>query len=477
MKENFKSFLIILIIIQLYRFFVLLNSHYDLYVDEAYYWGWSREFSFGYYSKPPMIAWVISIFTSLCGDSEFCVKLPSLIIYPITSLFIYLSAKELFDEKVAFYSGVIFITLPAVSLSSLIISTDVVLLLFWSMAFYFFIKALKSDRTLYWILAGVSAGLGLLSKYTMIIFLFSVFLYLLIDKKSRIHLKNPKLYITALIAALIYLPNLYWNAQHQFISFMHTKEISHIADKSHFHFSRLFEFLGAQFAVFGPVFFALFLYLLFRPVKDERYKILYAFSVPFFAIISLQAFLSRAFANWAAPTYVAATILVAAAFIKRKKVLIAGIIVNIVMALLFYHYHSIASALNIELSSKTDPYKRVRGYKELAKELKPLLKTYKDTKFLFDSRSTMAEMIYYLRPHLFDSVMYNPQQKPKSQYHMFTDLNRHIGEDFIYVTQNPDKNITNYFQKAKLIKKITIPLYKDYSRRYYLYYLSGFKGY
>lgn len=480
LKADFKSYLIILFIITAYRFIVLITANVDLYMDEAYYWYWSQDLDFGYYSKPPMIAWVIALFTSICGDNEICVKLPALIIYPFTSITVFFIAKELFNEKVAFWTAVAFITLPAVSMSSLIISTDVVLLFFWSLTLYLFIKAIKTDRDIYWILAGFSAGFGLLSKYTMIIFVISVFLYLAFSKQYKRHLKNIKLYMTMLLAAFVYLPNLIWNYHHHFVSFMHTKEISEI-DRELFHFNKMFEFLGAQFGVFGPVFFAVLLYLIFRPfLKDERFKLLYFFAVPFLAIITLQSFLSRAFANWAAPTYVAATILVVAYLIykNRERLLKIAIGINIVLALIFYHYHFIVKSFGVELTSKKDPYKRVLGWEEVAKELKPYLLKYPNVKLLFDDRKLMSEMIFYIKPHPFDAVMYNPSHKLRNHFDLVTDLQKHIGEDFIFVSKRKDiQDIEKRFESAKFLGKIDVPLYKDFKRVYYVYYLKSFKGY
>ncbi|WP_201335656.1 MULTISPECIES: glycosyltransferase family 39 protein [unclassified Nitratiruptor] len=477
-KSNFKKLLIIIIIIQIYRFFVLLNAQIDLYVDEAYYWEWSKNLSFGYYSKPPMIAWIIALFTSFCGDSQICIKLPALIFHPLSAIIIYLIGKKLFDESVGFWSGVAYITLPAVSLSSMIISTDVLLLFFWSTTLLFFIKALESDSWKYWLGAALFAGCGLLTKYTMIIFVLSVFFYLLWIR-SR-HLKNPKLYITMVLAALIYLPNLIWNARHQFITFVHTKNLSEIDQSSHFHLDKLFEFLGAQFFVFGPIFFGVFLYLIVRPkMIDNRYKLLYAFAIPFLAIISFQAFLSKALANWAAPTYVAATLLVVAYLLHRHhtKLLKLGILVNIVLALIFYHYHALTHTFHIELTKKNDPYKRVTGFHQLAQKLQSIVQKYPKTKLLFDDRTTMAEMIYYLKPHPFDAVMLNPTHHIGSQFHLTTDLQKHKGEDFIYITKFPINKAAKYFKNSKLLAKIEIPLYKDYKRVYYVYYLKQFKGY
>ena len=479
-KNSFLKLLLVIFILTLYRFIVLYNSNINLYVDEAYYWGWSRYFDFGYYSKPPVIAWVISIFTSICGNGVFCVKFPALVFYPLTTVIIYFITKELFDERKAFWAGVVFITLPAVSMSSMIISTDVVFLFFWALTLLLFIKALKTNKDFYWILVGFSGGFGLLSKYTMIIFPLSVFVYLLFSKTDKKHLKNPKLYMSMILAALTYLPNLLWNYRHHFVTFMHTKEISEI-DRNLFHLNKMFDFLGAQFGVFGLIFFAVLLFLVFKPhLKDDRYKLLYSFTYIFLGVITLQSFLSRAFANWAAPTYIAATILVSVYLVKKNRLLLLkiGIIINLVLAIFLYHYHFIAKTFNIELTRKTDPYKRVLSWDKLANEVSKVLKKYPNARLLSDSRKVMAELIYYIKPHPFDAGYWNPQKELKNNYELMIDLNRYKSKDFIYITKKSSiDNMRKYFKEVKKIRKIDIKLYKDFSRDYYLYFLQDFKGY
>ncbi|WP_457595671.1 glycosyltransferase family 39 protein, partial [Hydrogenimonas sp.] len=223
------TLLLLLAAITLYRLFILTHVDIDLYADEAYYWGWAQHFDFGYYSKPPMVAWLIMVGTALFGDTFVGIKVMSLVVYIFTTLNIYYLAKELFgDEKIAFFSAVAFVTLPAVWLSSLIISTDVPFLFFWSLGMLFFVKAIKSDRWSHWLVVAIAGGGGLLSKYTMIVFVVSAFAYLAFSPTYRRHLKNPKLYVTMLLAALIYLPNLYWNYTHEFVSFKHTEDNAHL---------------------------------------------------------------------------------------------------------------------------------------------------------------------------------------------------------------------------------------------------------
>ncbi len=480
---SLKSLLLFIAAVTIYRYYVLTHVNIDLYADEAYYWGWAQSFEFGYYSKPPMVAWLIMASTALCGDSFVCIKIGSLFVYIFTTLNIYFLAKELFDdEKIAFFSGVAFLTLPAVWLSSLIISTDVPFLFFWSLGMLFFVKALKSDKTIYWLIVAVAGGGGLLSKYTMIIFVVSALLFLALSPTYRHHLKNPKLYLAMLLAALIYLPNLYWNYTHEFVSFKHTEDNAHLEGPL-FHPLRMLEFLGAQFGVFGPIFFGWLLAVLLQVRKireDERLYLLWWFIVPFFALILTISLLSRAHANWSAPMYVASTLLVVSWLVMRKKRgwLTAAIVMNILLGVGLYHYHDLAKAAGVELTRKSDPYKRVLGWRELGKEVGEILKRYPNAKLLSDDRKTMAELIYYIEPHPFDAVKWNPRHTLLDHYELMTDMQKHIGEDFVFVTFRSNiPDVKACFDSAKLIKRIEIPLYKDYKMVYYVYYLKRFKGY
>jgi 4-amino-4-deoxy-L-arabinose transferase-like glycosyltransferase len=450
-------------------------------MDESYYWGWAQSFEFGYYSKPPMVAWLIMLTTSIFGDSELAIKIGSIFLYPLTTIVVYKIAQELFDKKVAFYSALAFFTLPSIWLSSMIISTDVVLLLFWSSTIYFFIMALKYNHLKYGVYAGVFAGFGLLSKYNMILFLVSVFIVLIAFKESRKYLKSKELYITMAIAVAIFLPNLLWQYNNDFISFAHTSEISQM-DRDLFHPNKMLEFVGAQFGVFGPILFAVFLYLIFKYKSlSNELKFLYWFSVPFILFITSLSLLSRAFANWAAPTYVAATILVVAYLIyqDKEKLVKYSIVIHTLLALVFYFYHPVTTALGIEISSKKyDPYKRVRGWQEAGDKLSVIVSKYPDAKVLFNSRINMSQLTYYMKPHPFDAVIFNYKKLNQNHYHLKTDLNNHKGEDFILIDNNDSMLFfSKYFEKVEKIDSFRVNLYSDFGRDYYIYKLKSFKGY
>src|SRR5262245_55287156 len=100
------------------RFIGLHYSVVDLFFDESQYWSWSRELAFGYFSKPPLLAWIIAGATAVCGNGEACVRAASPLLYFGTSLLIYAIAEQLYDARTAFWSALSFALLPGVVFSS-----------------------------------------------------------------------------------------------------------------------------------------------------------------------------------------------------------------------------------------------------------------------------------------------------------------------------------------------------------------------
>ena len=312
------------VILTLWRLSVHYTTDFTLYLDEAYYWYWAKHLDWGFYSKPPVIAGIIAATTSVCGDGELCVRAGSLIIYPFTSLLIFLIGARLFDTRVGLYSGVAFFTIPGVSLSSLLISTDVALLFFWALAFYAFIRAIEEEGRgwHWWILLGIAGGLGMLSKYTMGVFVFSALIYLALSGRLIRFLTNPGSWLAFMIAALIWLPNILWNAQHGFITFKHTSDIARGSEI--LHWGELAEFFFIQLGVFGLVLFPLLIWGTFSGKLRQHQLLLICFSWVFLFIIFAQALLGRANANWAAPAYIAASIFVSAWLFTAEEGAVTG---------------------------------------------------------------------------------------------------------------------------------------------------------
>ena len=108
-------------------------------------------------------------------------------------------------------------------------------------------------------------------------------------------LKNPKLWLALLVSFIVYSPNLYWNYQNHFVSYMHTKDNANIG-QSLIHPLKCLEFIVSQFAVFGPILFATLLYMivkmssLFKDDNARKYRLLMSFTLPLITIMTIEGF-------------------------------------------------------------------------------------------------------------------------------------------------------------------------------------------
>lgn len=407
LDRSFSSAFLVVLLITIFRLIWLWVVNIPLYADEAQYWYWSLEPAFGYYSKPPVIAWVISLSTKFLGDSEFAIRFFAPILHGFTSVVIYFLALKIFPSgRTAFWSSITYLTLPSIFLSSLIISTDVPLLLITSLSLYLFYCIQDSRKFLPWIVLGFICGIGLLTKYHFAIFAFAAFIYLWSTEKLATHLRNPALYIGIITAFLVFLPNLIWNYQNHFVSLQHTSELAGFGSLWQLPLARIAKFFGDQFIVFGPILLVYFL-CLFPAFKKSRLnqetKFLLSFGMSFLAVIGVVCILNKSHANWTAPAYLPLLILVVHYMIQRSsKWLRINFAMQLILGGLFLLAPIAIESLDFKYT-KFDIFKRMRGYDQLAVELDEVRVYYPDDKYDYvtDDRKTYAWLVYYTEPHLF----------------------------------------------------------------------------
>ena len=97
MSFSFSKNTVFFLSITLLLFFrIYLNTYTNipLHFDEAQYWSWSQEIAWGYFSKPPLLAWIIGANNYFCGDTEFCIRLPVPILYFLATIFIFFTQSS-----------------------------------------------------------------------------------------------------------------------------------------------------------------------------------------------------------------------------------------------------------------------------------------------------------------------------------------------------------------------------------------------
>ena len=472
-------------LLTLWRLLAAWHGNFELYADEAQYWTWSLRPDWGYFSKPPMVAWAIWLSRAGFGDSEMGVRAISALLYPVTAWVLFLLVRRLFKthperEDMAFWSALAFATLPLVSLGSWLITTDTVLLLFWCLALYFTVAALETGRWRDWFFLGGALGLGLLSKYSMVFYGLGFLAYLALVAERRALLRDPRPWAAAAVALLLLLPNLLWNARHHFVSLQHTAEISQL-NRALFHPGALLEFVLGQFGVFGPLLFAGLLLLAARPrtwMGDPRLCLLAAFTLaPLTAFIGLSL-LSRAFANWAAFSYVGGSALVVAVWVSqgRRRWLVAALLLNLALAAGIYHAHDIARMLDLQLTRKSDPYGRVTGYRELGQQVATRLQAHPGARLLSNDRKLHALLRYYARPWSAKMRYLNPQGARDNHYALSADLRDSPKGEFLLVSQAVEATqLATWFAQVEALPPIRLNLYPDYAPEYQVWLLRDYQ--
>jgi 4-amino-4-deoxy-L-arabinose transferase-like glycosyltransferase len=481
-RAHLPVLLLLLVGLTAYRIAVIRHLGIDAYVDEAYYWTWAQSPDWGYYSKPPVIAWLIALTTGIFGDGLLALKAPSLLLYPLTALVLYRLGAEMFDRRVGLWSALVFITLPMVATLGIFVSTDAPLLFFWSLAMLAIWRALADPGWRFWLLVAVACGAGLMSKYTMAAFIGSAFLALLALPAGRRQLLGIRPWLAVLLAFAMLAPNLWWNMQHDFPTFRHTAEITRLDGAArHWNPGEFGEFIGAQWISLGPLLGALLAIVLVR-VRwwwgDARYRYLACFVLPLLALVSAQALTGRANGNWAAPIVLAGTLMcVAWAFeLRHTTALKLAVAINLAVMLAAYHWPDLARLAGKELTARSDPYKRARGWNTLALELAPFLAEYPKATLAADERDLLAHVAYAL--HFERIASWNPSAHVMDQYDLTSDLGRLRPDEVIFISRKPlDARVLACFGSTKALGSIDVEVHRDFHREVQVYLLREFAGY
>jgi dolichol-phosphate mannosyltransferase len=192
----------------------------DLLPQEAYYWNYAQHLDIGYLDHPPMVAWAVWLGTRLLGDTEMGVRLFALLAWLTTAFFCFRMTRDLFDLSAALRALLLLSILPFFFAMGFTMTPDSMLVPCWAGFLYYLERSLLGGRRSAWWGAGVCAGLGMLSKYTIALLAPAVLLFMLIDRSSRRWFLRPEPYGATVLALLLFTPVIFWNEQHGWASFI-----------------------------------------------------------------------------------------------------------------------------------------------------------------------------------------------------------------------------------------------------------------
>ncbi|MBF0592127.1 MAG: glycosyltransferase family 39 protein [Nitrospirae bacterium] len=420
--------LTVLLSLSVLRVLYVLYGPLDLSADEALYWDCTRRLELSYYSKGPLIVYLMYASTALFGTNVFAIRIMAVVIYFLSSVLLYklvialygddsgnldknqaknqdsyLGDKPAFcdqprnskEQSIQLIALVCVLTLqiiPLFATYAIVFTIDSPFVFFWILALYLFWRAITETRGYgkgygNWALLGVAIGLGMQAKYIMAMFMVCASAFILLTRYRPL-LRTLKPYVAFVVSMLFFSPVIIWNMRHDWVTLRHTAGHAHLSDGLRIAPLSLFEFLGSQLGVVTPVLFVLILVALFRLRKDGsngqsrslqslgQGDFLFYFSVPVFCFFLLKSAQGKVQANWAMTAYITGII----AFVRyffyaeiNESPKIAGvhtkrtIVIGIIIAILVTAVALFPQAVRLPL--KLDPTARLRGWRGLGVEV------------------------------------------------------------------------------------------------------------
>lgn len=444
--------LVVLLALTVLRLVGLKLSVVDLFYDEAQYWSWAQHLAFGYYSKPPLLPWIIWTSEQVCGSAEWCVRASSPVLYLATSLAVYALGRALYDERVGFWAALMTALTTGAAFSARIVSTDVPLLLCWTVALWAFVKLVEAPRWRHAVVLGVATGLGLLAKYAMVYIVPGIAIAAIVSPRARRTLATPHLWVALLIALLVMSPNLLWNATTGFVTFEHTGGLV-LGEEVRWSVSRALEFFGAQFGVFGPVIFGTMLVVtwkLIRGTLPEPDRIMIAFCLFPIVLVTGFAVTVHAYANWAAVAFVSGVV-VAAAYLIRERAwgwIAASLVLGVITQGVLLYGDAHADRIALPGLKNPNPYARTLGWRDFAEKAGDLAEREGVTAIVSDSRGDLAALLYYLRDKNIPVLSWRTEAIP--QFDLGTPFTKDTPGPVLFVTVCPTlSRIEPYFSTVQ----------------------------
>jgi 4-amino-4-deoxy-L-arabinose transferase-like glycosyltransferase len=329
--------------------------------DEAYYWVWSRALAPGYLDHPFMVALWIRLGTALCGHSALGIRLLAPFAAALGSVLILDAARRLGAGR-GYAAALLLNATLLFGAGGILMTPDTPLILFWIATLWAMARIVAGGSGWWWMLAGVAAGLALDSKYTAVLLLVAIGLWLLLLPGGRRWLRDARPWAGLGLALLLFLPVILWNAHHHWASFL--KQGGRTGD---FHPARAAQFLGelvaGQLGLATPIVFVLCVLGLVAVTRravmrrDAAAGLLAALGVVPALVFIQHALGDRVQANWPEVVYPAAVI-AAAMLPMALRWLKPALAVGFALTLVIY-VQAIASP--IPIGGVSDPTIRMLG--------------------------------------------------------------------------------------------------------------------
>jgi 4-amino-4-deoxy-L-arabinose transferase-like glycosyltransferase len=356
----------------------LVAANAGLTDDEAYYRLWALAPALSYLDHPPMVGWMMAAGRAIAGDTAFGLRLPALLISLLGPFLLWRTAMLLFSRDVAIAAVAFSLAMPLLAVGGIILTPDAPSVLFWGLCAWALAEMHVSRDANWWLAIGIFAGLGLISKYTNLFVGAGILVWVLALPRNRGWLLSWQLWVGGLIAVLLTLPVIVWNARYQWASF--EKQFGRAARGADWSLGYIVEMVGGYIGLASPLIAVIGLIGLARILqelvgkRDERAVLIVSGIAPVMLYFFLHALHSRVQANWLAPLYPVMALLAGyqlslSRSAYKDRWFGAALGIGAVMTGLVYAH---ALVPLVVLPGSRDPTSQMRGWSELGAQVERL---------------------------------------------------------------------------------------------------------
>ncbi|GGB52751.1 glycosyl transferase [Roseibium aquae] len=344
--------------------------------DEAYYRIWGLNPALSYYDHPPMIGWWIFLGQQVFGDTIFAARVLVVLSSAVGSLVLWRTAFVLFEARTAGWAVLFFNTSILVGVGGILATPDAPSVFFWGLSFWALAELQTSRNANWWLVVGLFAGLGLLSKYSVLFLGAGIVLWLLWVPEARRWFGRWQLWAGGLLAVALFSPVLYWNHLHDWASF--AKQFGRAGSDGGYTLKYIFEFIGAVVGLLNPLIAVLAFMGAAKLAprvwqRDATASLVLLTLLPFLLYLTYHSLHARVQGNWPAPLFPAMGLL-AAVFVARlderariwRGLAIGGVVLGAVVACVVQLHAAIP--LSGALGRK-DPTHQLRGWPEIGRKI------------------------------------------------------------------------------------------------------------
>lgn len=419
-------------------------SNIGLGPDEAQYWTWSKDLDWGYYSKPPGIAWQIWLGTFYLGDTELGVRFMSVVLSGFYPFMVYFLAWTCgLTPLSCFWAAVVMALSPLGIAGSFFAITDGGMLFFWILACIAVAGPLNANKNPHYWLVGILIGLGALFKWS--IYILWAFIFCLFPFARQ--LINRHFFVGVFISLLGLIPSIIWNFQHDWVTFRHvfsTLFVPQAAETAHTGIANgnFLEFLGAQTALVSPILFVLLLMSFWMFCKELRLmppalSFCGALCFSLLGIFLILSIFKKMQGNWCDFAYPTGFIFLSWFCCERVPQaypwLKGGVLLSILLCLFAFTYPALQTVLPFSTPYKINPFRHNLGWTALKKDLAEA-GFDPNTEFLFADKYQMSSILSFYNPAQKRAYFLNLHGVRKNQFSFWPGMKEEqIGKNGYFV--------------------------------------------